>query len=77
MVYTITVEDTTEQAMSFINFIKTLAHDYNFLRIEPIQETNILSKEQEIELDRRFEYVLQNPTEGKSWEEVECMLLKK
>jgi len=71
MVYTITVEDVGEQAISFINFVKSLSHDYKFLQIKPADETNTLTTEQEVELSRRFQYVLQHPDEGKSWEEVE------
>lgn len=37
--------------------------------------TNTLTKEQEEELDRRYKYVLENPTEGKTWEEVKSNLL--
>ena len=40
-------------------------------------ENTSLTTEQEIELDRRFEYVLQNPTVEKSWDEVEQNLLSK
>ena len=75
MVYTVTIDDSTEQASSFINFVKTLAHDYNFLHIEE-DDTHLLTHAQELELNRRFEYVVQNPEKGKSWEEIENNILK-
>jgi len=36
-----------------------------------------LSDEMEIELERRYQYVLENPLEGKSWEEVKNGLLNR
>jgi len=61
--------------------------EYNRL-IEKQEKINIVSDEQEIytktanltkqqedELNRRYAYVLNNPTEGKTWEEVKSNLL--
>ena len=39
------------------------------------ENANLLTIEQEKELDSRYEYVLKNPTVGKSWDEVEQNLL--
>jgi len=77
MTYTITVQDSTEQAISFINFVKTLANDYKFIRIENLEENFTLSPEQELELDKRLEYVLKNTHQGKTWEEIENKILQK
>ena len=61
--------------------------EYNHL-IEKLEKFNIVSEEQEAytkidnltkqqeeELNRRYEYVVNNPTEGKTWEEVKNNLL--
>jgi hypothetical protein len=80
MIYTITIEDSTQPAISLINLIKTLANDYSFIRVEETDTDSadlLLTQEQEMELDRRYAYVLQHPEEGKTWEEVERKLLSK
>ena len=78
MIYTIKIDQTSQQAQSVVNMLKALSV-YDFLQIyetDAIGSTS-LTAEQEKELDRRFEYVLQNPTVGKSWDEVEQNLLSK
>jgi hypothetical protein len=58
--------------------LKTLAKDYDFLEIIDEQDSPIqLSKKQLKELDRRLEYVINNPEIGKSWDEIEDKLLSK
>ena len=37
--------------------------------------TNKLTSEQEKELDNRYDYVLNNPSEGKTWDKIEKILL--
>jgi len=37
---------------------------------ETYEKRKIISKEQETELDDRFEYMMNNPMKGKTWEEV-------
>lgn len=76
MVYNITVDVSNEQAISFMDFIKMLARDYKFLKIEEIESNQIFSEELEIELDKRLDYVMKNPEIGKSWDEIEQNLLK-
>lgn len=70
MVYTFRITDNNSlQAQSIINLLRTFAKDYDFLQvIEP--EEQVLSQEQEQELDRRYDFYLKNPTVGKSWKEV-------
>jgi hypothetical protein len=75
MEYLVRIKDDTAQAQSIINLLKTLAKDYDFLQIINKQDYYInLSKEQLEEIDSRFEYVLKNPEEGKSWDEIERKL---
>ena len=55
--------------------LKQLAKDYSFLNIQKIEENtdeNIAK-----ELESRYQYVLENPENGKSWEEVKNKLLGK
>jgi hypothetical protein len=78
MEYLVRIKDDTIQAQSIINLLKTLAKDYDFLEIVNKQEYYMnLSKEQLEEIDYRFEYVLKNPKEGKSWDEIERKLFSK
>ena len=80
MTYTIKINQTGPQAQSIIEMLKALAKDYDFLQIyeEPEFDTsNPLTTEQKKELDSRTDYVMKNPTDGKSWEEVEKDLLSK
>ena len=41
------------------------------------KKTNKLTSEQEKELDSRYDYVINNPSEGKTWDEIEQILLSK
>ncbi|MFN8254078.1 MAG: hypothetical protein U0W24_00195 [Bacteroidales bacterium] len=78
MEYLVRIKDDTIQAQSIINLLKTLAKDYDFLEIINKQEYYMnLSKEQLEEIDLRFEYVLKNPKEGKSWDEIERKIFSK
>jgi hypothetical protein len=78
MTYLIKINDESKQAKSIVNLLKTLAKDYDFLEIVDESANDIkLSKEQQEELDKRFEYVVKNPKEGKSWDEIERKLLSK
>ncbi len=76
MLYTIKINDSSTKAQSIINLLKTFAKDYDFLQIYKGSEYEI-TEEMKKELDRRYEYFLQNPDEGKSWDEVRRNLLKK
>jgi glutaredoxin-related protein len=72
MTYTIRISDTSPQAMSIINMLRTLAKDYDFLQIT--EDANALTEEQEKELSRRHKYVKKNPSVGKTWAEFEKSL---
>ncbi len=69
MQYTITVDASNEQAIRFIDFVKMLAENYSFLKIETA--IPIFTEEQEAEIDQRCDEAMQNPENGKSWEDVE------
>jgi len=73
MTYTIKIDNKTRKAKSIVNMLKELAEDYSFLTIwddsDDIQE-NILQ-----ELDARYEYMLEHPEDGESWEKVKNDLL--
>jgi len=72
MDYTIRISDTSPKARSIINMLKELSQDYPFLTVSEdsdVQE-NILQ-----ELDARYEYMLEHPEDGESWEKVKKDLL--
>jgi len=72
MDYTIRISDTSPKARSIINMLKELSQDYPFLTVSEdsdVQE-NIL-----LELDARYEYMLEHPEDGESWEKVKNDLL--
>jgi len=73
MTYTIKIDNKTRKAKSIVNMLKELAEDYPFLTIwddsDDIQE-NIIQ-----ELDARYEYMLEHPEDGESWEKVKKDLL--
>lgn len=80
MKYTIHIDNSSDQAKSILNLLFTLSKDYDFLKISNEGENSEaynLSSEQVAELDRRLEYVLQNPLEGKTWDEVEQKFLNR
>lgn len=72
MTYTIKIDSKTRKAKSIVNMLKELSQDYPFLTISEdseIQE-NILQ-----ELDARYDYMLEHPEDGESWEKVKNDLL--
>ncbi len=78
MSFTIKITENTPQSMSIVNMLRALAVDYNFLQIlEDDVASSELTPEQKAELDSRYEYVLKNPTVGKSWNEVKQNLQSK
>ncbi|MBN1252630.1 MAG: hypothetical protein JXR51_13600 [Bacteroidales bacterium] len=73
MIYTIKIDSSSKQAKSIIEFLNTLASDYDFIQIEEENSTE-LSAEQEEELDKRYGLYLKNPNIGKTWEETKANL---
>ena len=70
MVYTLRIDETSPKGQSIIEMLKALAIDSSFLEIAEVKKTVSLTSPQEKELDSRMEFVLKNPTLGKSWSEV-------
>ena len=79
MTYTVKIDQASRQAQSIVDMLKALSIDYDFLQIyEDVESTDTnLTLEQKKELDSRYEYVLNNPTIGKPWNEVKQSLLSK
>ena len=75
MTYTVTIEQTGKQAQSIIDMLKALSVDYDFLKIHENAEDRSMAVKDE--LDSRYEYVIKNPTVGKSWNEVKENLRSK
>lgn len=79
MTYTITIDTTSRQAQGILNMLKALSIDYDFLQIheDTSDDFSEITTEQKQELESRYEYVLENPTVGKPWNEVKQNLLSK
>ena len=75
MNYTIKIDHKEKEAVKIIQLIKELAGDSPYVSI--YEDETGLSDEMEQELDRRYQHVLKNPQEGKSWEEVKKGLLSR
>ena len=75
MNFIIKINDSTPKAKSIVRMLKELAKDYSFLEVS--SENNELSENVLEELEARYNYVLENVEEGKSWEEVKSSLLSK
>lgn len=67
MNYTIKIAHNKKEAGRIIKMIKELVRDSPYVTI--YKDETSLSDEMELELDRRYQQVLKNPQEGKSWEE--------
>jgi hypothetical protein len=66
--YTIKIAHNKKEAGKIIKQIKELVGDSPYVTI--YKDETGLSDEMEEELDRRYQVILKNPQEGKSWEEV-------
>lgn len=73
MNYTIKIDHKEKQAGKIIQLIKEMVGDSPYVGI--YEDETGLSEELEQELDRRYQEVLKNPQEGKSWEQVKAELL--
>jgi len=73
MIYTFQITDGSPQSDSIINLLLSLSKDYDFLKISSTPENSDyeLSTEQENELDRRYQNFINNPRNGKTWNEIE------
>ncbi|HET6558323.1 MAG TPA: hypothetical protein VFG54_13475 [Prolixibacteraceae bacterium] len=75
MSYTIKIAHNDKEARKILKQIKDLVGDSPYVSI--YKDETGLSDEMELELDRRYQQVLKNPQEGKSWEEVKASLLSR
>ena len=75
MNYTIKIDHKEKEARKIIQLIKEMVGDSPFVGI--YEDETGLSDEMEQELDMRYQEVLKNPQEGKSWEEVKTGLLNR
>ena len=75
MNYTIKISENNEEGEKLIAQIKELVGDNPFVSI--YEEETGLSDNLVQELERRYEQVIKNPQDGKSWEEVKKDLLNR
>jgi hypothetical protein len=75
MNYTIRIAKSDKEGEKLINKIKELVGDSPYVSI--YEEETGLSDDMVQELERRYQQVVKNPQEGKSWEEVKNNLLNR
>lgn len=68
MNYTIKITENEKEGEKLIKQIKELVGDSPYVSI--YEEETGLSDDMVQELERRYQHVLKNPQDGKSWEEV-------
>ena len=73
MNYTIKIAENDKEGEKLIAQIKELVGDNPFVSI--YEEETGLSDDMVQELERRYEQVIKNPQDGKSWEEIKKNLL--
>lgn len=75
MSYTIKITKNDKEAGRIIEQIKELLGDSPFVSI--YEDETGLSDDMVQELESRYQQVIKNPKEGKSWEEVKTNLLNR
>jgi len=75
MNYTIKIAENDKESRKIITMIKEMAG--NSPNVTIYEDETGLSSELERELDKRYRIVLENPDDGKSWEEVKAILLNR
>jgi hypothetical protein len=75
MNYTIKIAENDKEGEKLIAQIKELVGDNPFVSI--YEEETGLSDDMVQELERRYEQVIKNPQDGKSWEEVKKGLVNR
>ena len=75
MNYTINIANKEKKAGKIIQLIKEMVGDSPYVSI--YEDETGLSDDMEKELDMRYQQVLKNPMEGKSWEEVKTGILSR
>ena len=78
MTYTIKITETNPKAINVINMLKMLALDYDFVHITADNDNlDFMTTEQKKEFNKRYNYTINNMSEGKKWNEIEQKLLTK
>ncbi len=75
MNYTIKIAENSKEAGKIIKMIKELVGDSPFVSI--YEDETGLSDTMERELEKRYLHILENPNDGKSWDEVKKTLLSR
>ncbi len=76
MTYTVKIRETNSKSISIINMLKMLSTDYDFLQIYKEDDNlDFMTEEQKKEFDKRYNYTINNISEGKTWKEIEQKLL--
>ena len=75
MHYTVKIDAREAKAKSIINFLKELAKDYSFISV--IEDNQELTPDMVEELEFRYNYMLEHPEDGESWEVVKNRILNK
>ena len=75
MNYTIKIAENEKEGENLIRQIKELVGDSPFVSI--YEEETELSDDMVQELERRYQHVVKNPHDGKSWEDVKKELLNR
>ena len=63
-----------EGLIEYLELLKNRDNDYLDKVSDNVRIVSGLTTKQGKELDRRYEYVLKHPDEGKTWEEIEKVL---
>jgi hypothetical protein len=75
MSYTIKIAKNEKEADRLIKLIEDLVGDSPLVSI--YEDETGLSEKMEKELERRYQDVLKNPGEGKTWEDVKAGILRR
>jgi hypothetical protein len=70
---TVRIENNNQKAQSIINMLKELAKDYSFISIW--DESEDISDNIAAEIEARYNYIIEHPEDGSSWEEVKKRIL--
>jgi accessory colonization factor AcfC len=72
MNYTIKIAENDKESTRIISMIKEMAGNSSNIGI--YEDETGLSSEMDIELERRYQIVLNKPNEGRSWDQVKAVL---
>lgn len=67
MIYTIKIDDSTPKAENFVNFLKFLKKDFDFMEIEYDESLKTIEANIDDELTRRYK-LFNEDSSGKDWD---------